>query len=225
MLEDSDPAKLIYSFLLVEATPNGNQVRVQADNLNAPFDFNKSVKLELGSTAKLRTVTHYLEIIAELHQELNGLDRKQLAERAQTAPDPLTRWAAETLMSGSIELQPFLDKAMERRYSASPYETFFTGGGVLHFENFDRIDNKKILELREAFRNSVNLVFIRLMRDVVAYHRARLAYDADRCARQSRQPAASKNASGDRRGRVAQRFAARLSELRQASSRRNRSTG
>ena len=179
LLEDSDPAKLIYSFLLVEATPNGNQVRVQADNLNAPFDFNKSVKLELGSTAKLRAVTHYLEIIAELHQELNGLDRKQLAERAQTAPDPLTRWAAETLMSGSIELQPFLDKAMERRYSASPYETFFTGGGVLHVENFDRIDNKKILELREAFRNSVNLVFIRLMRDVVAYHRAHLAYDAE----------------------------------------------
>ncbi len=178
LLEDSDPAKLIYSFLLVEATPNGNQVRVQADNLNAPFDFNKSVKLELGSTAKLRAVTHYLEIIAELHQELNGLDRKQLAERAQTAPDPLTRWAAETLMSGSIELQPFLDKAMERRYSASPYEAFFTGGGVLHVENFDRIDNKKILELREAFRNSVNLVFIRLMRDVVAYHRAHLAYDA-----------------------------------------------
>ncbi len=178
LLEDSDPAKLIYSFLLVEASPNGNQVRVQADNLNAPFDFNKSVKLELGSTAKLRAVTHYLEIIAELHQELNGLDRKQLAERAQTAPDPLTRWAAETLMSGSVELQPFLDKAMERRYSASPYEAFFTGGGVLQFENFDRIDNKKILELREAFRNSVNLVFIRLMRDVVAYHRAHLAYDA-----------------------------------------------
>src|SRR6185436_12143805 len=47
------------------------------------------------------------------------------------------------------------------------------------FENFDRIDNKKILELREAFRNSVNLVFIRLMRDVVAYHRAHLAYDAE----------------------------------------------
>ncbi len=138
LLEDADPAKLIYSFLLVEATPSGNLVRVQADNLAAPFDFNKSVKLELGSTAKLRTVTHYLEIIAELHQELNGLDRKQLAERAQTARDPLTSWAAETLHERQIELQPFLDKAMERRYSASPYEDFFTGGGVHHFENFDQ---------------------------------------------------------------------------------------
>ncbi|HVO96270.1 MAG TPA: transglycosylase domain-containing protein [Terriglobales bacterium] len=179
LLENSDPTKVIYSFLLVEATAKGNQVRVQADNLNAPFDFNKSVKLELGSTAKLRTVTHYLEIVAELHKELAGLERKELAQRVQAARDPLTRWAAETLMGGSIELQPFLDKAMERRYSASPYEAFFTGGGVLHFENFDRIDNTKILELREAFRNSVNLVFIRLMRDMVAYHRARLAYDAD----------------------------------------------
>ena len=63
---------MIYSFLLVEATAKGNQVRVQADNLNAPFDFNKSVKLELGSTAKLRAVTHYLEIIAELHKSWPG---------------------------------------------------------------------------------------------------------------------------------------------------------
>ena len=68
---------------------------------------------------------------------------------------------------------------MERRYSASPFEAFFTGGGLHHFENFDRDDNGKILLLRDAFRNSTNLVFIRLMRDVVSYHRARLAYNAD----------------------------------------------
>ena len=72
LLEYDDPSKLIYSFLLVEATPQGNMVRVQADNLATPFDFNKSVKLELGSTAKLRTLTHYLELIAELHKELSG---------------------------------------------------------------------------------------------------------------------------------------------------------
>ena len=52
-------------------------MRVQADNFAAPFDFNKSVKLELGSTAKLRTLTHYLELIAELHASLSGLDVKQ----------------------------------------------------------------------------------------------------------------------------------------------------
>ena len=73
LLENADP-KVIYSFLLVEPTPEGNLVRVQADNLAAPFDFNKSVKLELGSTAKLRTLTHYLELIAALHKELAALD-------------------------------------------------------------------------------------------------------------------------------------------------------
>jgi membrane peptidoglycan carboxypeptidase len=111
LLEHADPSKLIYSFLLVEATPAGNLIRVQADNFAAPFDFNRSVKLELGSTAKLRTLTHYLELIAELHRELSGLDAKQLAERAQSARDPLTRWAIATLQEESgLTLQPFLDE-------------------------------------------------------------------------------------------------------------------
>ncbi|HWP23538.1 MAG TPA: transglycosylase domain-containing protein [Candidatus Binatia bacterium] len=180
LLEGADPSKVIYSFLLVEATPAGNLVRVQADNFAAPFDFNKSVKLELGSTAKLRTLTHYLEVMAELHRELSGLDDRQLGAKAQSARDPLTRWAVETLRSDkSMALQAFLDRAMERKYSASPFEEFFTGGGVHHFENFDKDDNHRILEVREAFRNSTNLVFIRLMRDLVSYHRARLPFDAE----------------------------------------------
>ena len=179
MLENADPSKLIYSFLLVEATPAGNLIRVQADNFAAPFDFNKSVKLELGSTAKLRTLTHYLELITELHGELSVLSAKQLAERAQTARDPLTRWAVAALQSErGLALQPFLDAAMERQYSASPHEDFFTGGGVHRFENFDGTENGLVLSLQDAFRNSTNLVFIRLMRDLVSYHRARLAYDA-----------------------------------------------
>lgn len=180
LLEGADPAKVIYSFLLVESTPGGNLIRVQADNFAAPFDFNKSVKLELGSTAKLRTLTHYLEVMAELHRELSGLDEKQLGQKAQGARDPLTRWAVETLRGEkSLALQAFLDRAMERKYSASPHEEFFTGGGLHHFENFDKEDNQRILQVREAFRHSTNLVFIRLMRDLVSYHRARLPFDAD----------------------------------------------
>jgi len=178
MLENDDPSKLIYSFLLVEATPAGNLVRVQADNFAAPFDFNRSVKLELGSTAKLRTLVHYLEVVAELHKELSVLEGKELKQRFNAARDPLTRWAAESLLADKqLALQPFLDKAMERRYSASPHETFFTGGGVHHFENFDSKDDGQVFDLRDAFRNSTNLVFVRLMRDLVSYHRARLPYD------------------------------------------------
>jgi membrane peptidoglycan carboxypeptidase len=180
LLEKADPKKVIYSFLLVERTAQGNLVRIQADNLAAPFDFNKSVKLELGSTAKLRTLTHYLEVMAELHGELIGLDAKNLKNKAIKARDPLTRWAAETLLTEKqIALEPFLDRTMERRYSASPYEAFFTGGGLHHFENFDREENNRIFALRDAFRNSNNLAFIRLMRDLVSYHRARLPYNSD----------------------------------------------
>ncbi|MGH7853854.1 MAG: transglycosylase domain-containing protein [Candidatus Binatia bacterium] len=180
LLENADPSKVIYSFLLVETTPAGNFIRVQADNFASPFDFNKSVKLELGSTAKLRAITHYLELMAELHGELSGVDSKQLAQRGQSARDPLTRWAVETLQNDkNLSLQSFLDAAMTRQYSASPHEDFFTGGGVHRFENFDKDDNERVFSLQDAFRNSTNLVFIRLMRDLVSYHRARLAYDSN----------------------------------------------
>ena len=180
LLENADPKKVVYSFLLVEPTPDGNLIRIQADNFSSPFDFNKSVKLELGSTAKLRTLTHYLEIMAELYKELTPLDDEALKQKILEARDPLTKWSIETLQKENhIALEPFLQRAMERRYSASPYEAFFTGGGLHHFENFEREDNIRILTVGDAFRNSVNLVFIRLMRDMVAYHRARLAYNAD----------------------------------------------
>ena len=63
-----------------------------------------------------------------------------------------------------------LEASLERQYSASPGEAFFTGGGLHTFGNFDREDDAKLLTVREGFQNSVNLVFIRLMRDVVPHH-------------------------------------------------------
>jgi hypothetical protein len=35
-----------------------------------PFDVNEGMKLELGSTAKLRTLAHYLDVMAQLYDEL-----------------------------------------------------------------------------------------------------------------------------------------------------------
>jgi membrane peptidoglycan carboxypeptidase len=180
LLSHADPRKIVYSFLLVEPTARGNMIRVQADNLATPFDFNKSVKLELGSTAKLRTLTHYLEIIAELHTTFSPLSGPDLSQAAKRARDPLTRWAIERLQrEPQIGLEQLLQDSMGRTYSADPGEMFFTGGGLHDFANFDPLDDSKVLPLREAFQSSINLVFIRLMRDIVAYHRARLAYNAD----------------------------------------------
>jgi membrane peptidoglycan carboxypeptidase len=61
------------------------------------------------------------------------------------------------------------EAAMERRYSASPAERFVTGGGTQTFANFDSTHNRAVVSVSEAFRQSINLPMIRLMRDVVAY--------------------------------------------------------
>ncbi|HWP58966.1 MAG TPA: transglycosylase domain-containing protein [Candidatus Acidoferrales bacterium] len=181
LLGGADPTKVNYSFLLYERTAAGNALRVHADSLDQPFDINRGVKLELGSTAKLRTLAHYLELMALLYRELAPLDLPALQRYAGSAEDPLSQWAAETLMrERGADLDTFLQLALERRYSASPYEAFFTGGGIHTFQNFSADENGRILTVREALQRSTNLVFIRLMRDLVRFHQARLPYDAAR---------------------------------------------
>src|SRR5690606_31601351 len=64
LLRPGQAASLRYSFTLFERSDLGNQVRVQTDNTDIPFDINEGSKLELGSTAKLRVLATYLEIIA-----------------------------------------------------------------------------------------------------------------------------------------------------------------
>jgi membrane peptidoglycan carboxypeptidase len=178
VLEHGDPSGVTYSFLLLESRPEGNVVRVHTDTLAAPFDINDGMKLELGSTAKLRTLAHYLEISAQLHDELSPLNGVELGRRAAQLRDPLSRWAALTLAAEPhLDLETFLNRALERRYSASPVETFFTAGGIHHFRNFEREDDNRIMTVREALVHSTNLVFIRLMRDLVLFHESRLPYN------------------------------------------------
>src|SRR5262249_51890348 len=71
-----------------------------------------------------------------------------------------------------------LDKALDRKYSGSPGEVFFTGGGAHVFANFERNEDTMFYTLREGLQRSINLVYIRLMRDIVRFHQARLSYDA-----------------------------------------------
>jgi len=174
LLDRGDPTKLVYSFTLIERGDDGiNRVRVQTDNVDRPFDINTGAKLELGSTAKLRTLASYLETVATLHAELAPLAADARARLAAERGDRLTRWAVEHLSKVDSGLDTMLAAAMERRYSAHPGETFFTGGGAHTFENFDRESNGRTPSLNEAFRDSVNLVFIRLMRDLVKHQIAR----------------------------------------------------
>jgi membrane peptidoglycan carboxypeptidase len=71
-----------------------------------------------------------------------------------------------------VPLDSFLASALERRYSASPRETFVTGGGIHRFHNFDALDDGRVLTVSEAFRRSVNLPFVRLMRDILRHELA-----------------------------------------------------
>lgn len=180
LLRGADPTNVIYSLMLFERTPQGNVLRVQADNLDRPLDINDGVKLDLGSTAKLRTLAHYLEVVGILYDETRTLNGEELERRTKAdGVDPITRWVAETVRkTPDATLDAVLKGAMERKYSASPYETFFTGSGQHSFHNFDKGDNRRILTMHQALRASNNLVFIRLMRDLVRYHRDRLDYDA-----------------------------------------------
>lgn len=189
LLSTGDGKKVIYSFLLFETTPYGNLLRVQADNLREAFDINEGMKLILGSTAKLRTLANYLELIALLYRELSGLDKEEIRNAFVMANDPITRWVAEKLgHSTDISLETLLDAALERRYSASPYESFFTGGGIHKFVNFRSKHNSQILSVREATLHSINLVYIRLMEDIVRFYRSRLPYDADEVLKDSEHP-------------------------------------
>jgi membrane peptidoglycan carboxypeptidase len=203
LLDKGDPAKVVYSFTLYETVEGRNLLRVQADNYEQPLNINEGVKLDLGSTAKLRTLVNYLEIITGLRARLLGRKPQELREMAGSGPDPLTRWAAGYLAeeagrpsgkpagktAGKTDSAPapapahgpkldeglmaMLDAAMERNFSGSPAEKFFTGGGVHTFVNFEAGENG-IQTVKMAFRHSVNLVFIRLMREIVQYYTAQL---------------------------------------------------
>ena len=171
LLDQATPSgPLITSLTLYERANGVNYLRVQADNLDQPFDMNRGAKLDLGSTAKLRTLITYLEIVAELYERFAERPPSELKADAAAAADPLTQWAADRLAaSAERSLPALLEAAMERRYSASPWQAFVTGGGVHRFENFNADHNGQVLSVAEAFRQSVNLVFIRMMKDIVAY--------------------------------------------------------
>ncbi|POD71121.1 glycosyl transferase family 51 [Pseudomonas syringae group genomosp. 3] len=170
LLTPASTTQVRYSFTLFERGADGSRVRVQTDSTDQPFDINEGSKLELGSTAKMRVLTTYLEIIAELHGRYAGMSTAELRKVTIEEPDRLTRWALDYLrLNKDRDLAKMLSAALDRTYSASPAEAFFTGGGLHRFNNFRREDNERIPTLRESLRESINLPFIRLMRDVVRY--------------------------------------------------------
>lgn len=170
LLAQGDPAEVVYSFTLRERVGDANVLRIQADNVDGPFNVSEGGKLELGSTAKLRTIVSYLEIVEALWGKLHKLSPEQLLEQKIHPADHISQWAVDYLRgSADRGLKPMLNAALDRSYSANPNEVFFTGGGQHRFSNFSKDDNNRIVTMREAIKKSINLPFIRLMRDVTNY--------------------------------------------------------
>ena len=208
----NDLSSIIYSLVLFERSDRGNLLRVQTDNYDQPLDINEGIRLDLGSTAKLRTLVHYLELIGEIYETYQGQTPKDLVKVQLHPRDFLSAWVVDQLKAHpKMTLTEILDQALERKYSASPDEYFYTGGGVHHFNNFSEDDDLRILSVRNALRNSVNLVFIRMMRDLTYHH----LYKPEGIARWLENPDDSKRAEylarfADREGLVyLRRFYAR----------------
>jgi membrane peptidoglycan carboxypeptidase len=171
-----------YSFLLYERVNGANLMRIQADNLDKQLNINEGGKLELGSTSKLRTLITYLEIMAELHKRYIDSSPEEIRQALSEVPpsDRLSNWALSYLLSASDKsLRKMLESAMERRYSGNPGERFFTGGGSHTFVNFESSENGKMATVTEALQDSINLSFIRIMRDIVNYYTCQLPEDAE----------------------------------------------
>ncbi|MGB5446505.1 MAG: transglycosylase domain-containing protein, partial [Psychromonas sp.] len=162
--------KVLYSFTLYEKKDNVNYVRVQTDSTDQPFDINEGSKLELGSTAKLRVLATYLDIISDLHKHFSTMTLAEVRKIDVESKDKITQWVVNYLIeTRSLNLPRMLDAALQRTYSASPSERFFTGGGLHVFSNFNKKEDRRNPTLYEALQDSVNLPFVRLMRDIVNY--------------------------------------------------------
>jgi membrane peptidoglycan carboxypeptidase len=171
MLQEDQLDAVRFSVLLYESTPEGNKLRVQTDNLNVPFDLNDDSKLDLGSTAKLRTLLTYLEIVETLYYRYSNRPNPPLVQTSDVPADPIRLWVVAQLHAAPfMTLQELLDAAMLRQYSASNTELFFTAGGQHHFHNFESADNSRTMSIAEAFNRSVNLPFVRIMRDISRYY-------------------------------------------------------
>lgn len=169
--ESNDVSKVIFSFTLYERGEFGNILRIQTDSFDQPFNINEGVLLDLGSTSKLRTLVTYLQIIEIIYNEYKAMSPADLRKINKQRMDALRRWALEYVIANpNASVTSILEAAMQRRYSGSPAERFFTAGGMHVFGNFNSVHNGSAMTPLDALRHSVNLPFIRMMRDIAYYH-------------------------------------------------------
>ena len=175
LLNVGNPKSVIFSVNLYERGNGVNLLRIQTDNYDQPLNISQGTKLQLGSTAKLRTLINYLQIIQDLYRTYAGVSPVELKTVSIIPGDKLTKWAIDYLSTAQDKsLEPMLVAALQRKYSGNPGEAFFTAGGLHHFHNFEKSEDSQIMTVAYGFQHSVNLVFIRLMRDIERYYMYRV---------------------------------------------------
>lgn len=189
LLKPQQASNVRYSFTLYASGQDANRVRIQTDNTDQPFDINEGGKLELGSTAKLRVLATYLQMIAELYDRYRPYLTQELASELRGTDSLLQRWVIGYMQEyPEAEVEDLLQAALQRRFSASPTELFYTGGGMHRFSNFKREENGRIASVEEAFRDSLNLPFVRILREVVNYTAQQQWVEKDSLLRDDRDP-------------------------------------
>ena len=124
LLSQGNPADVTYTVLLYEATPEANLLRVHADSLDQPFDLNTGMKMGLGSTAKLRTLAHYLEVVAQLHAELTAAKTDRRCWHAIRSPSGPSKSSSATPPSASrIFCSRRSNGSIRRRRAACPFRS------------------------------------------------------------------------------------------------------
>jgi membrane peptidoglycan carboxypeptidase len=158
--------KFVVSFLLFERNESGNVLRVQIDEFPTRFSLNDGMKMELGSTAKLRVLTSYLQLV-----EKTFIDLKENPYPIHSK-DALSRWVYNWILNNPEGRKiDILNSAIYRKFSGTP-GSFFTGGGLHHFSNFEGKGSGPITA-REGLVRSINLVYIRILEDIIKHLRYR----------------------------------------------------
>ena len=107
----------------------------ELDRMDLSVDTTLDYPLQQQVTAKLRVLSGYLEVVAELYDRYAGMEANRLEAELASADDTI--------------------------------------------HNFKREDNFRYPTLREALRESINLPFVRLLRELVEYHIAYQWHDID----------------------------------------------
>jgi hypothetical protein len=138
-------------------------------------------RFQWGSTAKLRVLVNYLAIIhneaLKLQADMKALNFERLQHYKHSSVVIKSLLARFLEKNPRADMKTILNWAMSRRISADPKQKFLTGESWHQFHNYQTSDDKKNPDLWQMTTESINLSFVRLMRDVVNYYIDELGYD------------------------------------------------